>query len=984
MSTSSDSPRRRRRGRRRGLSWRAIARALALPVTLVAAMGVAYWFVADRPPSLDSHLEQAELSGEQGNQVARIAHLKRAIAIDPNDPSTRWALGKAWLELRDGRSAFKELERARALGLDSAPLREDRFHAMLLSQEFNAVLVQTALLSDPREVEALAWMRAQAELGLGRSNSAKNLYLAIVQRDPNDLHAQLGLARIAMLEGEHDEAAVRLNTVMELDSGSVDGFMLLGELGLVAGNFAEARRAFESALERVSPNPRARLGLSRVDIETGRYVRALGELDAILADTPNHPLASYLKAEATWRLGDKRNALSVLYKTLSLTPNHVPSLVLLGWIHYLGDELEQSERALNRALANSVEPIPAAMRTLAAVHLRREQSAQAITILEDLLTTDPDAATLSLLAHAKIQDGDIDAGNALLAQAREAAPNQVEIRTQVALGHLSAGAASESASEFEAAIALSPDQERLRLLLVVAKLRDGKFQAALTSAQKIVAEDGGNAVAHYFSGLAQEALGDQGAAFDSFEKALSIRADFLAAADRLAERDVEQDNLEAARSRYRPLLNAVGTARLGALRMARLDASVGQPAKAKAWLEQLPRAVQLETSISVKLAALEASAGDLDSAFSRLAQASKRDPQSVDALRVLSEFELRRGNVAEAARLIEEASRIAPTDPQVLRTSAHIFLADRQSDAAYDAARAYAQLNDRSAEAHYGLGVVSLRRGDRASATSSFTAAIALEPDHLGARTGLALLTALDNNFADALKQSATLGESGRGNNRVAEQLLTANVLQLQGEYAQVVAILSPLAQINDDPTVVMALARALNADGKIERALQVLREWSEQRPTDAKIWAAIAQLHLEFADHANAILAYEKLLSVQPLNATALNNVAWLYTEAGDQRGIEYAQRAYELDPQRPEFADTFGWALVQAEHLERGATLLERAARRAPNAPSIQYHHAVGLGKVGDITGAREILVPLLQSGTKFPERAEARAFLASLRSR
>ncbi|MCH9675088.1 MAG: PEP-CTERM system TPR-repeat protein PrsT [Gammaproteobacteria bacterium] len=987
MSEESNTHRRRKGRRRKRKSGPVSIRTLALPLCIAGAIAAAFWWVSNQPKDIDTNvLKVAEELGEAGKVHAQISRLKQALNDNPNHGPTRWELGKAWLAARDGPAAFKELERARDLGIDSADLRADRFQALLMSREFNAVLVQTSLLEDPKEVVALAWMRAQAELGLGKIDVATRLFLNVVKSTPNNTHAQLGLARIALLRRDYTQVRTRVDTVLQLDPGSVDGWLLKGELELARADATASEFAFKRAIELLSPNPRARLGLARVHISAGRHVPALTEIELVLSANANHPFANYLKAEATWRLGDERNALGVLFQNLTRIPDHVPSLILLGWIHYLRDELEQSERALNRAITNSIDPSRVAHRTLAAVYLKRKQADRAIQVLEALANDNDDAETLALLAHAKIQSGQEAEGKRLLKLAAEAQPERPEIRTQVALGHLSMGAADKSIEEFEAALALTDEKDRLRLLLVVAKLRQRSFDEAAASAARIHQDDPDNAVALYFLALAQQALGDLESATASLEKAFQLAPEFLAVADRIVDIDLSSDQPERARARYQALVDNPTTHEAGVLRMARVETALGNPAKAKEWLIGLPIETQQKVDFAVKIAALEAHLGDLEGALTRVEQAREAQSQSSETTRLLAEIQHARGNTAEALRLAEEAQRAAPLDLLTQRTAGIIFFAAKQYKRATQAFEALLRIDSRSANNHYARGISALQNDDLESANAAFATVLQIAPDHVGGIVGSALVAQTRGDKKEAERMANQL--SALPNGAVAEQLLRANQLHLAGNYAEAVTYLNPVVDLNATPAVILGLVDALDRtpvkEDAEDPALTKLNAWAEKHPDHVEVWAAIAQRHEDTGNPGGAVYAYKKILALQPLNTGALNNLAWIYMLGDQERAIDYAQQAYELDPQRMEFADTFGWALVKFGRVERGLALLERAAKRAPDNPAIAYHHSVALAKAGEHKAAREILVPLLQSGTEFPERAAARSFLANLRSR
>ena len=125
----------------------------------------------------------------------------------------------------------------------------------------------------------------------------------------------------------------------------------------------------------------------------------------------------------------------------------------------------------------------------------------------------------------------------------------------------------------------------------------------------------------------------------------------------------------------------------------------------------------------------------------------------------------------------------------------------------------------------------------------------------------------------------------------------------------------------------------------------------------------------------------YQTVLETDPRNVVALNNLAWLYYQRGDERFLGLAKEAYDLMPQRPEVMDTYGWLLVESGQVERGLELINRAHEAAPANRDIGYHRAAALHRAGDRSRARRLLEDLLADGAAFSERDAAKALLDSL---
>jgi len=153
--------------------------------------------------------------------------------------------------------------------------------------------------------------------------------------------------------------------------------------------------------------------------------------------------------------------------------------------------------------------------------------------------------------------------------------------------------------------------------------------------------------------------------------------------------------------------------------------------------------------------------------------------------------------------------------------------------------------------------------------------------------------------------------------------------------------------------------------------------------PNDALARLYAADTDLKRGRYKEAITQYEWVQQGQPDNPPMLNNLAWAYSQVKDPRALETAERAYNLKPDSPAFADTLGWILIEQGNAKRGLELLQKAVTAAPNAPEFRYHLAQGWLKVGDKSKARDELERLVSMGAKFPQQAEAQNLLNQLRN-
>ena len=128
-----------------------------------------------------------------------------------------------------------------------------------------------------------------------------------------------------------------------------------------------------------------------------------------------------------------------------------------------------------------------------------------------------------------------------------------------------------------------------------------------------------------------------------------------------------------------------------------------------------------------------------------------------------------------------------------------------------------------------------------------------------------------------------------------------------------------------------------------------------------------------------DAMEAYESLLKKTPNNTSILNNVAYILADNNQDldRAFEYAKRANELQPDDPEYLDTYALVLYKqgkySEALKYEQAAIQRYETQTGAVPEAAYE---SMGKIqeqlGDISKARAAYEQVLEAGGKDIQKA------------
>jgi Tfp pilus assembly protein PilF len=175
------------------------------------------------------------------------------------------------------------------------------------------------------------------------------------------------------------------------------------------------------------------------------------------------------------------------------------------------------------------------------------------------------------------------------------------------------------------------------------------------------------------------------------------------------------------------------------------------------------------------------------------------------------------------------------------------------------------------------------------------------------------------------------------------------------------------------DPQSVQADLSLVQVDlveGKLDDAEHRLRAVLSANPADTTAHLWMGNLAASRGDYRTSEEQLRAVIAADPDNHQALNNLAYILAERNQPgEALKFAQRAKELAPDRPVYADTLGWILYQQGLYASAIRELESAvAKRAD--PIWQYHLAMAYAKAGDQDRARHVLQAALQQNPRIPE--------------
>jgi tetratricopeptide (TPR) repeat protein len=347
--------------------------------------------------------------------------------------------------------------------------------------------------------------------------------------------------------------------------------------------------------------------------------------------------------------------------------------------------------------------------------------------------------------------------------------------------------------------------------------------------------------------------------------------------------------------------------------------------------QQFQKAIELQPNYiqpRIDLARLQVTRGEFDAALKTAEEILVRDKGSVNARLIQSAALMGLKKFGDSHALLDAMLKTNPGSPDVV----------------------------------FQLGVVNLAENKFKEAEDSFRRAYQLNPANPRGLLGLVETDMAQGKTDEALKILQT--ESDKAPNRVDLLLALGNTAVRAGKFDLGIQVFDRvLGQVDKgrpQGDIYLRLGETYRRKGDFNNAVQVLQKARETLPDNVVVLSTLA-LVLDAAQRKpEAKQVYEATLKLDPNNAVALNNLAFLLAETGGDLddALTKAQRAKSLLPSLYEISDTLGWIYLKKNLAENAIDIFKELVVKEPNISTYHYHLGMAYSQKGDKTKALEQL--------------------------
>lgn len=713
-------------------------------------------------------------------------------------------------------------------------------------------------------------------------------------------------------------------------------------------------------------------------LEKKQYSRAVLEFKNAVAAMPRDPEAVYQLGLAYAAVNEMQGAWNSFRTALQLNPNHAGARLQTAMILASTPNANQWKEA-EAYLADVLEQSPsdaAALNVMAITELKLGKTASAEQRLQRSLEAAPHLLQSSvLLARSRIAQQDYAGAEKALQDACRNNPTSSDAAVLLGEFYVAANRMSEAGQQFENAVALHPEY-------APALLRLGKHQAVI--GQKEQADQ-------TFRKLATL----------PHAETRSVHAIYLFEAGRREEAIAELEQLT----------KADPSDALTRTRLVTAYRAVGRTADAEAVLNQALKRNGADFTALLHRAELFLATGQAGRAQTDLYRAVQSKPNSPEAHHLMARLHRKNGSTEIERQELFEVLRLNPGLLGARLELANSFLAGKAPQTALDILHQAPALQQNLLPLQVQRGWAYWALGNMTEVKKLLSSGVARRiPDLLILQGLVHLKEGRYSEARESLEQAVqTNPEDLRAIDVLRRSYLSqgqkANAMQRVEEYAAshpqsapVQAFLGSARRGNDDPAKARAaFEAALATDPAFEPALFALMEmeitekqWAKAKTRLQAILAGnaynlraltwLANVEELLGNRAEAIRLYQKVVEADPNMPEALNNLAYLLAQQGNRidEALKYAQKAQELAPENPNYADTLGWVLYQKGLYRLAMKNLERATTLPGNSPLSQYHLAMVYAKVGDVKRGRGLLQTALARDSSLPEAKIAAGLL------
>jgi putative PEP-CTERM system TPR-repeat lipoprotein len=901
--------------------------------------------------------EKALISFNQEAFRESYIHLKNALQKTPDHLPSKLLIGRIFLIDGYPDAAITEFEEIAQAGADFNLVVLPLANAYLMNRQFDKV-IELAIPRNANKATQLDiyLLKATAYIQQDNYSMAESMFVRAKTKFGDDIRVLNGLAQLALLNKDYIKSKELITQALVIQQSNAQSHMISGLLFQAEKQYDQALTAFETAYQYAPKDPAIMRALANSYAQLGDISKASNMVVKIEAQTPGSLQTKLLKARLLAMAEKSAEAdavLTELSQTLSLADKtneqYVSKIsVVAGIIAHLNKNFDISVRELKRYL-NNEEPSAEIVAMLAEGYIRTNEINAAMELLErheQLILDNIQIASLacdlylsknkvfkcdSLVQQLKQHHGS-DAQDVILLEAKILSRRKYP---QKALDILQTKLANNT----------SNDTVLFRASLLASI---GRYDEALVDAQSLLRNS-------------PDRLDYQLLNIDLF-----IRLEEFEQANLLLENVLKQDPDNLA----------------GLIHLSRIRFAFDDLQGASTTIDKVLNLDKANFSALLLSGQIFIKQNQLSKATDQLIAAKTINPTSTSPRELLISIYKQQESLKLAISELNQLLKLRPSEAEYIYEKAKVYLALEQPENAKKELNQLFFLWGEQPEKLVQLSRLQMANMNFDEAEKSLQVAQQISPNYLIAQLEYANFLLTKNEFSQADEHLKKLHQKYPSNPNV--QLVLGHLFKQTGEVEK--AYQSYYKALELSPSFTASLIELYKlADQNVHRTdiINIFSQLVTSKPENNFSRHLYADLLYLEGQLGKAEDNYRKLILVDklPNKANVFNNLANIVSSKDITKAISYAQLAIDLNPNSSAILDTYGWLLTKNNEPEQGLNILRQAYTLNSDSPTIRYHLAYTLNKLGRDDEAKKELILALDSKQEFQDREQAQTLLLAL---
>lgn len=873
-----------------------------------------------------------------------VIQIKNALQANPDSPEARYLLGKALLDGGDRVAAEVELRKALALKYSQDLVVPRLAQAMAGQGQFKKLIEEfgkTALTDPVAKADLQTWL-ATAYGAQGDQAAFGTALAAALAAQPGYAPALVVQARSKAMQRDFDGALAGVDQVIATDPRNHEAWKLKGDVQYYSKKQPdEALASYRKAIEAKPDFLSGHVGALTILLEQRKFADAQTQFEPLKKLAPNHPQTRFIETQIAFQKGDYKAAKEVAQQMLKVAGDNPKALQLAGAIEFQSNSLVQAEAYLSKALQLAPE-LGLAQRLLIMTYVRAGQADRALAALQPILarpTVDP--ALFPIAGQVYLQTGDAKKAQEYFAKAAKLDPTDPKKRTAVAVAQFKDGQADAAVGELQD-IAAADAGTTADMALISAHLSRKEYDKALKAIDTLERKQTDKPLAANLRGRTLLAKQDLVGARKSFERAQTIDPTYFPAVASLAALDLIEKKPEDAKKRFEALV-----------------------AKDPKNVQALMALAELRS----RTGGTKEEVGDL------IAKAVAANPLEATPRLMQIDFLLRSNDAKQALSVAQAAVAALPGSAELLDALGRTQQAAGELNQAISSFNKLVSMRPQATQALLRLADAQMAAKDKSAAAASLRKALEIKPDLLEAQRGLIMIDVDAKRFEQALKVARDVQKQKPKS--VAGFALEGDINAAQKNWDAAVGAYRAGLKLGPASDLATKMYSVLRVSGKGIEADKFAAAWQRDNPKDAAFAFYLGDEAIARKDYGAAEKNYASVVKLQPNNAVAYNNLAWVTGQLGKDGAVALAEKANTLAPDQPAFMDTLAMLLSTKGEHTKAAELQSKAVALQPN----NHLFRLNLAKIHIGGGKKDLARKELEELAKLGEKVRLQAEVAEL---